>query len=234
MEYQLPKAKCLICNSYYTPRGIGKHVRSCLDKRFQNVPHKDIAYYLVFVSPTYDKSYFLYLLLRHNTLLEELDDFLRSIWLECCGHMSAFFCGKYNDIPMDYCIEDLEHSPKKILYHYDFGSTTELQVKILERYDGPLELKEKIILLSRNSQPVVPCDVCGEREAVTICADCQWQGLGWMCEQCVKDHEHDEMLLPVCNSPRVGVCGYCGEYDDKSRTDKSLYNFLKQIEKVQI
>ena len=31
---------------------------------------------------------------------------------------------------------------------------------------------------------------------------------GWM---------HEDFLLPICNSPRMGVCGYCGseKYPDK-------------------
>ncbi|MCI9662932.1 MAG: hypothetical protein HFI46_03510, partial [Lachnospiraceae bacterium] len=36
------------------------------------------------------------------------------------------------------------------------------------------------------------------------------EGDGWLCEDCVKTHECGEgMLLSVCNSPRMGVCGYC-------------------------
>lgn len=38
-----------------------------------------------------------------------------------------------------------------------------------------------------------------------------------MCEDCEETHEcGTEMLLPVCNSPRCGVCGYEGSsiYDD--------------------
>jgi hypothetical protein len=34
---------------------------------------------------------------------------------------------------------------------------------------------------------------------------------GWLCDECAVGHEcGEEMLLPVVNSPRVGVCGYVG------------------------
>ena len=121
---KFPKTECLICNSSYTPRGIGKHIQSCLKKRFQNIPHKDVDYYLVFIHPDFTKSYFLYLLLQQNTSLNELDNFLRSIWLECCGHMSAFFYGRFNEISKDCSTAELYNISKSILYHYDFGSTT--------------------------------------------------------------------------------------------------------------
>lgn len=40
-----------------------------------------------------------------------------------------------------------------------------------------------------------------------------WDGEGWLCESCAKNHECDEdMFLPVLNSPRTGVCGYTGSY----------------------
>ena len=44
------------------------------------------------------------------------------------------------------------------------------------------------------------------------------EGGRWLCEDCAKTHEcGEEMLLPVCNSPRLGVCGYCGSniYPDR-------------------
>ena len=65
-------------------------------------------------------------------------------------------------------------------YEYDFGSTTELMITVVNYRIGTSR-KEKIVILSRNNQIEFLRDECGE-----------------------------EMLLPVCNSPRMGVCGYCG------------------------
>ena len=34
---------------------------------------------------------------------------------------------------------------------------------------------------------------------------------GWLCQSCADEHEcGEDMLLPVVNSPRTGVCGYAG------------------------
>ena len=33
------------------------------------------------------------------------------------------------------------------------------------------------------------------------------------CEECADNHEHDEMKIPITNSPRCGECGYEGELD---------------------
>ncbi|GHV12564.1 hypothetical protein FACS189491_05810 [Spirochaetia bacterium] len=39
----------------------------------------------------YQKEYWLLLDIALNATLEDFDDFLRQIWLECCGHMSGFY-----------------------------------------------------------------------------------------------------------------------------------------------
>ena len=100
---------------------------------------------------------------------------------------------------------------KNLIYQYDFGSTTELNIKAVNIYRGKAENKENIRIITRNSQPVIPCDECGKHPAVEICTECEWQEGGWLCETCAEDHDCDkEMMLPVVNSPRTGVCGYIG------------------------
>lgn len=44
----------------------------------------------------------------------------------------------------------------------------------------------------------------------------------FLCEECIEDHDCDEeMFLDVCNSPRMGVCGYNGSeyYPDQFEPD---------------
>ncbi len=230
MEYHLPKSECLVCNSRYTRKGIGRHIQSCLKKKFEHTTRKDGTYYLLHVHPDFTKDYFLYLLATKNTRLGDLDTFLRAIWLECCGHLSAFSYNRYDDIPMNTKISRLGYISKPLIYQYDFGSTTELHIKIVGIYSGPRGLKSKIVILARNAQPIIPCDECSERPAVEICTDCQWIGGGWLCEECAQEHPcGEEMFLPVCNSPRTGVCAYTGEQAD-IRTDKILKDFLKQLQ----
>jgi len=42
------------------------------------------------VEGSYLPYYWMHLELPANATLEDLDSFLRDIWLECCGHLSAF------------------------------------------------------------------------------------------------------------------------------------------------
>jgi hypothetical protein len=94
-----------------------------------------------------------------------------------------------------------------VTYQYDFGSTTELMVRRTGVTHGS---SGKPIVAARNEDPVWPCEECG-RPAASICSECAWRGGGFCCAKHQADHGcGEEMLLPVVNSPRMGVCGYTG------------------------
>ncbi len=108
-------------------------------------------------------------------------------------------------------LKDVLSPGMELLHEYDFGSTTELLVKVLAEYEGPMEKNKSVEIIARNEAPEIPCDECGKAPAVQICTECQCDGSGWLCEACAEEHEcGEEMMLPVVNSPRTGVCGYAG------------------------
>lgn len=97
-------------------------------------------------------------------------------------------------------------------YEYDFGSTTELMITVVN-YSKKALKKEKLTLLSRNNPHEYLCSECGKKPAAVICMECLYEFLNevFLCEDCAKTHACDEeMRLNVCNSPRMGVCGYGG------------------------
>jgi hypothetical protein len=164
-----------------------------------------------------------------DATLKGLDMFLRDIWLECCGHMSAFTIGETRYITgagidamwvdmgfvprgeesMDVTLGEVLHPGMKFYHEYDFGTTTELTLKVLSEREGRTRGKSARIL-GRNEPPLIPCESCG-KAATQVCSECIWSGKGWLCDGCAGKHEcGEEMLLPVVNSPRVGMCGYTG------------------------
>lgn len=92
---QKPKSEgtCLFCEKTYSRAGINRHLKTHLDKKtLQNKPGQSFLL-KVGPDPSYfyeTPPYFLSLWIDGNTKFEKLDDFLRGIWLECCGHLSAF------------------------------------------------------------------------------------------------------------------------------------------------
>lgn len=83
--------KCLYCNEVFSKSYINRHLQKHLnDKILHNKPGKSFLL-KVQTNPDWGNTpYFLSLWIDGQTAMEELDQFLRDIWLECCGHMSSF------------------------------------------------------------------------------------------------------------------------------------------------
>lgn len=164
---------------------------------------------MIEVEDAYQKGYWLYLDMPLSSSLKTLDSFLRKIWLECCGHMSAFSAEDGRGISKATKVGDLPPGCT-LLYEYDFGNTTELRISVVSR--SRLPSRRGVRLLGRNIPPDFACRVCGA-QAEFFCCECDsTRENPFFCEKCLSRHEH-EYALPVVNSPRMGVCAYCGEYD---------------------
>ncbi|MCL2338194.1 MAG: hypothetical protein FWC60_12350 [Firmicutes bacterium] len=166
---------------------------------------------LLKIEGAYNKDYWLFIDLPWEKSLNDVDKFLRKIWLECCGHMSAFSVSRIDEVAKSQKLDNF-YVGDKLLHEYDFGSTTETIVTVV----GVIKRKpqrEIVRLLARNVPPQFQCAACGS-PADFICTQCIYDSDNpFYCDKCADKHEHDEMLLPVTNSPRMGVCGYEGELD---------------------
>jgi hypothetical protein len=102
---------------------------------------------------------------------------------------------------------------QKFKYAYDFGSTTHLNLRVAsEREGGPLEGKEFVgpaTVLARNVPPVILCRVC-DKPATKVASGYFPMEENAYCDKCARRRRDEEMMLPVVNSPRIGVCGYTG------------------------
>lgn len=161
---------------------------------------------LLKIEGAYDKDYWLYVDMAADKTLRTLDAFFRKIWLECCGHLSEFRgAGKSSQIGRF-------SEGDQFLHLYDMGSTTETLITVIGTTWRPPQ-REAVRLLARNVPPQFTCVGCGA-PAAYFCTECQWDiDNPFYCKSCARGHEHEEMLLPVTNSPRMGVCGYTGELD---------------------
>ena len=127
--------------------------------------------------------------------------------------------GEYGEIPVNKKAKDIFHKDLKLQYEYDFGSTTTLQLTVVEEFaitaDAPL------VLLSRNERPEMPCQVCGQQPATQLCSVCEDEN--YFCDACAKKHAKkcpdfdDYAAMRVVNSPRMGVCAYEGGSIDSER-----------------
>jgi hypothetical protein len=206
---------CAICKVAVTRRNVKKHLQGHFEesgkKAKGTAERKRPAKLFHLLVEGYGLSgdlYWMCLKASGSARLRDLDTFLRDTWLECCGHMSAF-SDKEGDIEMGEKLEDVLIPGQKLIYEYDFGSTTELLLSVISEFEGTLK-KGKVEILVRNEAPQIKCDQC-DTPAITICTECIYDGEGWLCDDCAGTHGcAEEMFLPLVNSPRAGVCGYTG------------------------
>ena len=80
--------KCFFCNAEFKKAGMSKHLNSHLAKQ---MPTTGSSFHIkIEDDPRMGGFLFLNLWVDGNTYMSDIDNFLRKIWLECCGHMSAF------------------------------------------------------------------------------------------------------------------------------------------------
>ncbi len=109
---------------------------------------------------------------------------------------------------MDISLANVLSLGLEFRYEYDFGSTTDLDLKVIWEREGILN--KEVSVLARNEAFAFKCVSCGET-AQAICAERSCEKESFYCRKCAAKHEcGQEMLLPVVNSPRIRVCGYEG------------------------
>ncbi|MFZ2147418.1 MAG: hypothetical protein WAV28_09365 [Sedimentisphaerales bacterium] len=227
MTGQTSKGQCNLCGGTFSKPAMTKHLGTCKQneqdsgKSFPGRNPRQAEVFHLVVEGRYSLDYWMHLDVPADLTLEDLDDFLRDIWLECCGHLSAFEIEgtTYSVQPMeDFDDESMEAGLDSVLspgmkfhYEYDFGSTTHLALKVISQEQKQIKGKS-IAVLARNEPPSIPCMSCG-KIATQVCTECLCSDSGgWLCDECAVEHQcGEDMLLPVVNSPRVGVCGYTGE-----------------------
>jgi len=101
---------------------------------------------------------------------------------------------------------------QKFHYEYDFGSTTELSLRVAGEREGMLtDEDDEVHVLARNLPPEYKCARCGKPATKVAAGYDSWGVVEHAyCDACAKKAREDGWL-PIVNSPRVGVCGYTGE-----------------------
>jgi hypothetical protein len=167
------------------------------------------------VQDAYDKDFWLDLEMVGSASLGKLDKYLRAIWLECCGHLSKFTIGGWGGVDVGKARKaDTIFEMGLVLRHlYDFGTTSETDIKVVGYREGKATTKHPIALLARNRMPKMVCQEC-DRPAQWLCIECVYEEdkSGYLCDEHMEEHPHENYgePMPLVNSPRTGMCGYDG------------------------
>lgn len=230
---------CAICGYRADKAGITRHLAKQTHARDSSAGQPMLLYHLRVEGA--NGLYWLDVEARATARFRHLDQFLRRIWLECCGHLSEFEIAgvdyQVKLFPEDRRLESafsLGFGPRSrsmsarlgdvlspglaFRYRYDFGSTTELRLKVVRAHDGRAH-RTPARLLARNEAVQWCCAKCGAAatEICALCGDYPQQIV--FCEEHAQVHGaavhrgDDAAFLPVVNSPRMGVCAYTGPLD---------------------
>jgi len=200
--------KCELCGHGAAELKFGGHLAKCAPEHDPTGP-AELVLQLRFESAE-DPRYWIHVEARANTTFRQVDSLLRRVWLECCGHMSAFRVGR-EEVGMGSSVGEVFHRKRlKFEYEYDFGTTTALKGRVIGGREGSLG-RSAVRLLARNDPLRWPCAECAA-PATLVCAFCIYEGGCFFCKTHASRHSHarEEGFLPVVNSPRMGMCGYTG------------------------
>lgn len=199
---------CQLCGHRTAKSAITRHLAACLQEHDGDGP----------VGPTVQIKFesagqpyhWLVLEARSDATLGQVDELLRTVWLECCGHLSAFRVNR-DELGMHSKVgAAFRRKGMRFQYEYDFGSTTALTGSVLGTRPGRCG-RSTTRLLARNEPISWKCDEC-EDTATVVCPLCLYSEPALFCDAHAGHHAcaQDEVFLPVVNSPRMGICAYTG------------------------
>ena len=213
------RGACAFCGRQMTGNGMVKHLSACpkrKDTLGESNPKagKEQKIYHLKIQDAWLNDFWLHLEICSSATLKDLDSYLRSIWLECCGHLSQFSPKGHlgEEIAMDSEVSAVFHPGLELTHIYDFGDSSETLIKVVGEREGTPLNEHPIYLMARNELPEVETCACGKPGA-WLCMDCteSEDEVALLCEKHAKDEQHqDHNLMPIINSPRTGRCGYAG------------------------
>ena len=195
---QYSKGNCLFCNKSVKRAGMIRHLMSCKERaeQIEKVNKKENGEESIFhlqIQDAYSDEYWLHFEMAGAATLKKLDKYLRAIWLECCGHLSEFSYKLWSDrIPMSRKASQIFEAGMKISYVYDFGSSSELIIKVVEQRSGSPLTSKPIFLMARNGSPEYVCEECS-KPAFYYCIECviEEEKDGFLCKKHSENHPHD-------------------------------------------
>ena len=212
------EGKCLFCGKTFAKAGINRHLATHLSEKVSGSDSGKSFLVKIETGKNWGSApYFLSLWIDGEAKMEELDTFLRNIWLECCGHLSAFtnpkrktghgwnisnamnlFAGgnaKAIEAMMDDTDGEIPMSRKTknalhkgLVLAYEYDFGSTTKLTVTVIDEYPIKADEKIILLSRNEPLEINCSICGKVPATQVCTVCMYDEDSAFCDKCAKKH----------------------------------------------
>lgn len=235
--------KCFFCGQPIAKNVISRHLKSCPARqeeiaREAGRKEKPVRLFHLQVEGLYYPEYWMHLEMPASSTLRTLDNFLRAIWVECCGHLSAFTIrniayelntgmvdAMWKEIlgfsrptrSMGVKLGDVLRVGERFFYEYDYGTTTSLKLKVVAEREG-LRPPRDVRILARNYAPNYVCVECRQPATQIYTYEMPWHTY---CDKHARSHEEwPDGFMPIVNSPRAGECGYTGPEAEELRFEE--------------
>ena len=186
---------CNVCHTTLFGNEARGHIARCVEARHSirgtraALKGRSRTVHISVGSP--ERPHWMELGVRADTTLLELDRFLRSVWLECCGHLSHFDIGgvvysvmvprpqdDFEFEPMDEREEQWRHMGRTVgtailpatwfEHQYDYGTTTDLDLRHAGEFEGLVQALGPSqpwhggkIVVLARNHPLQSCSLCG-------------------------------------------------------------------------
>jgi hypothetical protein len=158
------RGKCTYCERESAKGGMLRHLATCPARR-RVIAASDIqpgnkeSLYHLRVQDAWQDDFWLDLEVRGSVTLQELDDYLRTIWLECCGHLSQFSFGGWGgrEISKRRRVGQVLEPGVELTPIYDFGTSSETLLRTIALREGRPSTAYPIALMARNNLPEASC-----------------------------------------------------------------------------
>ena len=128
-----PRGKCAYCGKEFVKGGMLGHLPACRRRKeivaaSDRKPGAKVGITHLRVTDHWRRDFWLDPEMQGLATLRDLDQYLRRIWLECCGHLSMFSTGGWGDIdeiPMTTRIDQALQPGVELVHIYDFGTSSE-------------------------------------------------------------------------------------------------------------
>lgn len=155
------KGKCKYCGKEYTLSYMNKHLPVCEERQkrwIEKIGSKKYGYFELAIYSKYSRDYWMFVEIKETETLKALDQFLRDIWVECCGHLSEF---DINGVIYDCDPEDTYFGDKPVksmfAIHPGVESAVIAEAKFIRISLSRIRRKIKTVFFHRLSKFVWNC-----------------------------------------------------------------------------
>jgi len=219
---------CFVCNAQFPIAECKKHMNECVNNMIAETDNSNQSLTILHLVAEVDPKYWLYVIVRSDATLKDLNKFLREYWMEddhlsCFEYISAITTiptMTLKEIPMKSTIKTVFcDTSVNVQYIFDYGAWTYVYIKLVGIAVSKKEISHPMVI-AKNVPLYHECTECKKAPGVALCSCDKCMCEGCSVNGCAECQLEQDELSPVFDSPRMGRGGF-----DGSDCNQEIYNY---------